>query len=168
MLKKQLYYKGEVILKYTIKYPEITQSQYDIGKQRFNHINRQEVLKLKKSLQKENYITKQKKHMTITNNKGYPIMVYELYRETTLTYNNDKLISLYFDDYTFTGGAHGSTVRNSQTWDLEHAYQIPLQAFFRKKSKLSDRYSKRNKFTNSKNKLKLEQVYIFRSIANWY
>ena len=25
--EKQLYYKGEVILKYTIKYPEITQSQ---------------------------------------------------------------------------------------------------------------------------------------------
>ena len=59
-------------------------------------------------------------------------MIYELYRETTVTYNNDKLISLYFDDYTFTGGAHGSTVRSSQTWDLEHAYQIPLQAFFRK------------------------------------
>ena len=38
--EKQLYYKGEVILKYTIKYPEITQSQYDIGKQRFNHENR--------------------------------------------------------------------------------------------------------------------------------
>ena len=31
--EKQLYYKGEVILKYTIKYPEITQSQYDIGKE---------------------------------------------------------------------------------------------------------------------------------------
>ena len=47
--EKQLYYKGEVILKYTIKYPEITQSQYDIGKQRFNHINRQEALKFQKN-----------------------------------------------------------------------------------------------------------------------
>ena len=53
--EKQLYYKGEVILKYTIKYPEITQSQYDIGKQRFNHINRQEALKLKEFAEGELY-----------------------------------------------------------------------------------------------------------------
>ena len=129
--EKQLYYKGEVILKYTIKYPEITQSQYDIGKQRFNHVNRQEALKLKEFAEGDLY-NQAKETYDYNKKSGYPIMVYELYRDTTITYNNDKLISLYFDDYTFTGGAHGSTVRSSQTWDLENAYQIPLQAFFRK------------------------------------
>ena len=47
-------------------------------------------------------------------------MIYELYRETNITYKDDKLISMYFDDYTFTGGAHGTTVRSLQTWDLEY------------------------------------------------
>jgi hypothetical protein len=117
--EKQLYYKGEVILKYTIKYPEITQSQYDIGKQRFNHENRQEALKLKEYTEGELY-NQAKETYEYNKKNGYPIMIYELYRETNIIYNDDKLISMYFDDYTFTGGAHGTTVRSLQTWDLEY------------------------------------------------
>ncbi len=35
--EKELYYKGEVILKYRIEYPEITTSMYEEGKQVFNY-----------------------------------------------------------------------------------------------------------------------------------
>ena len=89
--EKQLYYKGEVILKYTIKYPEITQSQYDIGKQRFNHENRQEALKLKEYAEGELY-NQAKETYEYNKKNGYTIIIYELYIETNITYNDYKLI----------------------------------------------------------------------------
>ncbi len=126
--EKELYYQGEVILKYQIEYPEITTSMYEEGKQVFNYENRKNALELKEFAEGELY--EQAKQTYEYNKKnGYPIMVYELIRECNITYNRDKLLSLYCDEYTFTGGAHGSTVRKSQNWDLELARQISLQAF---------------------------------------
>lgn len=39
---------------------------------------------------------------------GYPVMVYEVIAEFTVTYNQNCALSLYTDQYIFTGGAHGS------------------------------------------------------------
>ncbi len=126
--EKELYYKGEVILKYRIEYPEITTSMYEEGKQVFNYENRKSALELKEFAEGELY-EEAKQTYEYNKKNGYPIMVYELIRECNITYNRDKLLSLYCDEYTFTGGAHGSTVRKSQNWDLKLARQIPLQAF---------------------------------------
>ena len=59
-------------------------------------------------------------------------MIYEIINHSNITYNYKNLLSLYFDEYTYAGGAHGSTIRKSQTWDLQLGMQIPLQAFFSK------------------------------------
>lgn len=128
--EKELYYQGDVIVKYVIHYPEIITSEYEEGKRRFNHYNREIALALKKFAEGEFY---EQARQTYEYNKqnGYPIMVYELVRECDITYNYDKIVSLYSDEYTFAGGAHGNTLRKSQTWDLEYAVLLPLQAFFR-------------------------------------
>ena len=41
-----------------------------------------------------------------------------------VTYNQNCVTSLYFDSYTFMGGAHGATFRNSDTWDFSCAAEI--------------------------------------------
>ena len=43
-----------------------------------------------------------------------------------ITLNQAPIISLYQDEYIFTGGAHGSTVRTSQNWNLEYNSQFSL------------------------------------------
>lgn len=129
-VEKQLYYQGEVIVKYTIDYPEIIQTPYTIGKEKFNQYNRQKALELKKFAEGEFY-NQAKETYEYNKQNGYPIMVYELVNKCYITYNYKKLLSLYCDEYTFSGGAHGSTIRKAQTWDLELAYIVPLQAFFR-------------------------------------
>lgn len=126
--EKELYYQGEVILKYRIEYPEIVRSIYQEGIRVFNHENRKAALELKEFAEGELY-EEAKQTYEYNKQNGYPTMVYELIHECNITYNRDKLLSLYCDEYTFTGGAHGSTVRKSQNWDLELARQIPLQAF---------------------------------------
>lgn len=57
-------------------------------------------------------------------------MVYEVYRTFEVTFNNYNILSLYVDEYIFSGGAHGNTIRTSQTWDLSQVCIIPLEYFF--------------------------------------
>lgn len=126
--EKELYYQGEVIVRYRIEYPEIINSYSKEGVQIFNHENRKMALDLKEYAEGELY--EQAKQMYEYNKKNdYPIMIYELIRECNITYNHKQLISLYCDEYIFEGGAHGNTLRKSQNWNLEIAQETPLQAF---------------------------------------
>ena len=126
--EKELYYQGEVIVKYRIEYPEIINSYYNEGMQIFNHENRKSALELKEYAEGELY-EQAKQTYKFNKKNGYPIMVYELVRECNITYNQNQLVSLYCDEYIFEGGAHGNTLRKSQNWDLKIAQEIPLQAF---------------------------------------
>ena len=133
--EKELYYNGEVIVKYSIEYPEIISSPYEIGSQIFNHSNRKLALQLKQFAEGEFY-NQAKETYEYNQSNGYPIMVYELVRECNITYNNQKLVSLYCDEYTFAGGAHGNTLRKSQTWDLSYdiaPYSSGIMTFLLKK-----------------------------------
>lgn len=67
-------------------------------------------------------------HESLEN--GFPFRPYEAVLHYEITYNQDCHLSLYRDQYTYTGGAHGSTVRASDTWDLLSGRRIPLSAFF--------------------------------------
>lgn len=60
----------------------------------------------------------------------FPIMIYEVILDYKITYFENEIISLYFDEYTFTGGAHGNTVRSSQNWDLILSKQFSLSSLF--------------------------------------
>ena len=127
-VEKELYYQGEVIVRYRIEYPEIINSYYNEGMQIFNHENRKAALELKEYAEGELY-EQAKQTYEYNKQNGYPIMVYELIRECHITYNQNQLLSLYCDEYIFEGGAHGNIIRKSQNWDLKIAQEIPLQAF---------------------------------------
>ena len=62
---------------------------------------------------------------------GYPIMVYEVYRKVNVTYNSKNIVSLYIDNYVFTGGANGNTERTSQTWNIMMDRKMVLNEFFK-------------------------------------
>lgn len=58
-------------------------------------------------------------------------MMYEVYRKFKITFNNNNIISLYADEYIFQGGAHGNTLRTSQTWNLLIGGMLNLENFFK-------------------------------------
>ncbi|WP_230397241.1 DUF3298 and DUF4163 domain-containing protein [Novisyntrophococcus fermenticellae] len=47
-----------------------------------------------------------------------------------ITYNSACITSLYMEEYTFMGGAHGATIRTSHTWDFISGKQFELKDFF--------------------------------------
>lgn len=60
----------------------------------------------------------------------YPFHPYEAVMKYTITYNDNCFLSLYRDKYEFTGGAHGSTIRESNTWELCTGESIYLYYLF--------------------------------------
>lgn len=129
VLEKELFYDNTLVLKYHIEYPSIKSILPETGIVQFNNYNRDLALKLKNKAENELY--KEAVELYKYNKKnGYPIMVYEVYSNFEITYNTNKIISLYIDEYIFSGGAHGNTIRTSQTWNLIRGVMIPLERFF--------------------------------------
>lgn len=129
ILQKEMKYKGDVILKYTIEYPQVTENKWIIATQKFNIYNYNKAILLRKKA--EGKLFNEAKELYEYNKKnGYPIMVYEVYYTFNVTYITDNIVSLYTDQYMYTGGAHGITIRESQNWDFRTARQIPLQSLF--------------------------------------
>lgn len=66
--------------------------------------------------------------------QGYPIHRYDIVREFQVTCNSGCILSLYTDTYQYTGGAHGSTRRTSETWDLTRCRTLSLAGLCRRGS----------------------------------
>ncbi len=61
---------------------------------------------------------------------GFPFNAYDAVMRYEITYNQQCHLSLYRDQYTYTGGAHGNTVRASDTWNLESGCRLSLASLF--------------------------------------
>lgn len=129
ILERELFYDGEVILKYHIEYPSIIGNMYEIGIMNFNYYNKVLALNMKNKAENELYKEAVETYKYNKEN-GYPIMVYEIYRKFYVTLNRYNLVSLYIDEYIFTGGAHGNTIRTSQNWNLIQGSMIQLASLF--------------------------------------
>lgn len=128
-LKNELKYKDTVILTYKIQYPKIVSSNCEFGISSFNDFNKNKALELEQYV--NTTLFKEAKEVYDYNmQNGYPIMVFEVILEYNVTYNEGCIVGLYYDQYEFTGGAHGNTIRTSQNWDLQNGCQIPLSYFY--------------------------------------
>ncbi len=61
-----------------------------------------------------------------TLEQGFPFHPYDAVLKYETTYNRNCYLSVYRDQYTYTGGAHGNTVRSSDTWNLSNGKSVPL------------------------------------------
>ncbi|MCD7993659.1 MAG: DUF3298 and DUF4163 domain-containing protein [Clostridia bacterium] len=62
--------------------------------------------------------------------RSFPFFPYEFNVSYVVTYSQDCIFSLFSEQYTFTGGAHGSTLRTSETWDAKSGRQMTLNDFY--------------------------------------
>ena len=129
VLEQELTYDGVVILTYHIEYPSILGDRFVTGIQKFNRYNQKIAFALREKSKQELY---QEAVETYHYNKenGFPIMVYEVYQTFEVTLAEKEIVSLYIDQYFYTGGAHGNTIRTSQTWNLLYGKLKKLEEFF--------------------------------------
>ena len=117
-------YDNTDMLTLTVKYPEIHMEYNPCVKW---IINNQIAMEINGYIMHANYLYNQAiKTYANSKTENFPFHPYEAYMEYTITYNDNCFFSLYIDKYEFTGGAHGSTIRSSNTWELCNSTNPPL------------------------------------------
>ncbi len=59
-----------------------------------------------------------------------PFHSYQFQSVFQVTLNQNCITSLYMDQYEYMGGAHGSTLRLSDTWNLDDGVKLGLEEFY--------------------------------------
>ncbi len=122
-------YREIPVLTYTINYPEFTTTCSQSAAQSINQFyafqakNKEiycRTVLYPQALEQAQYVQKNQ----------FPFHGYEFMSVYEITYNNCCIVSLFTEQYSFLGGAHGNTVRDSQTWDFDTGKQIELSSFF--------------------------------------
>ena len=109
-------YDNTEILNLTIIYPKIElENNQDVERRINDHIAAQveQYIKHAKELYKQAvqaYLDSQA--------QDFPFHAWEAHMEFFITYNDNCFLSMYTDRYEYTGGAHGNTIRTSETWEL--------------------------------------------------
>ncbi len=129
VLQRDMYYKEQLVLSYTVKYPQFISDMfrgflkelnlyYKMNALRYVHFNIGRLYRLAVE-EYENSVA-----------NDFPVRAYEVLTDYTVTYNRNCTLSLYFDRYEYTGGAHGNTVRSSDTWNLQAEREMELGDLF--------------------------------------
>lgn len=113
----------------SIKYPIVT-IKYNPYAERL--INSQITMKVNDFIRLADYMYKQAVDSYHNSQKNdIPFNTFGLYMDYNVTYNQNCFLSIYFDNHEYTGGAHGGTIRSSETWELCSGMRIPLYSLFK-------------------------------------
>lgn len=129
-LEQIKYFKNYPILEYKITYPHFQSSYFFRSTQKLN------LYYLNRAKHFERYCRTVLYRMAVelaeeAIAKEYPVMKFEAIENFQITYNENCAVSLYFDRYLFTGGAHGTTERSADTWELRGGgTKIALEELF--------------------------------------
>ena len=120
-----LYYDKKPVLELYIEYPQVSGPFSKFSEEKFNSYY------LKKARRENRYARENVYFETVREYKalkkeGFPFML-NSYRSTfEEEFSSEKYVSLTFDLYTFTGGAHGFTERTADTWDMKRGERVGL------------------------------------------
>lgn len=128
-IKDKFYYMRVLMVNVNIEYPSLTGT--DSGTYKFNMYYRNKAQKTYNYARSKLYGQAVKQYQ-YNKSQNYPFNPYELLQTFEPTYCKKPIISLYYDLYEFTGGAHGNTVRQANTWDIRSGSQLSMSDLFEK------------------------------------
>lgn len=155
---KKFKHKGKYILNIDIEYPSIRLSNgYVVEKS----INSEYLIIAKKFY---NYATKVMLPRAIQqyiefNKEQYPFHSYEAVMKYKITLNNNYILSTYINQYTYEGGAHGNTLRISNTWNLQNGDEITLKDLFKNTNNYKEKLLEQIKKIANENIEKISGIY---------
>ncbi len=128
-IEKDWDFEGTVLVQASIHYPRFTSRRFQTAVCRMNRFYEESVQSLLTYIQKTLYPQAFSEYQSSEAGE-FPFRMYEVVLTFVATYNQQCVASLYMDQYVFTGGAHGNTLRTSQTWSLKSGAQLSLRALF--------------------------------------
>ncbi|OGO91427.1 MAG: hypothetical protein A2Y17_04565 [Clostridiales bacterium GWF2_38_85] len=125
----ELRYNSTTVLKYKIEYPEFYSDKLKDYLNNINNFYKYRALAYRKYCETTLYDEAVDQYK-VSVESGYPVRAFEAMWVYTITYKAACIISMYSDKYEFFGGAHGTTVRGSQTWNAEKGSQLHLNQLY--------------------------------------
>jgi len=137
VLEQTMYYKDNVIMHYSIKYPCFISETYQLLANKLNALYRTKAVMYERSNIMNLYqMAMVEYEYSVANN--FPIRQFEAVVNYTVTYNQNCYLSLFFDQYEYAGGAHGLTIRYSDTWNLPKSKKVELADMFQNRNRYRD------------------------------
>jgi hypothetical protein len=128
-LEDTMYYNDFPVFVYKIYYPYFTTTCSTSTAQNINNYYTADARKAKVRCRTELYSQAVANSRYIVKNTP-PFNSYTFESVYTTTYNQNCVTSLFFDSYTFLGGAHGETFRKSDTWNFSNGNRMTLEDFY--------------------------------------
>jgi hypothetical protein len=128
VIEEEIFFQNTLVLHYKIEYPYFESLYYKKVLEALNHHYKAKALKKQQDFEQNMYWNAVNHYKEALSNQ-FPFHMHEAQVAYQVTYNENCVISLYFDTYRFTGGAHGTTIRNSDTWELERGRTANLYDF---------------------------------------
>jgi hypothetical protein len=130
-INKEYKYSSTVMLALNITYPEIQLKHRSAIQNNINNKYRFEVNKFYR------YVTNSLFNDAVIEYKdslkhNFPFRPFDAVMKYTVTMNEHCRLSTFYDQYVFTGGAHGNTIRFSDNWDLQTGHRIEMKALFKR------------------------------------
>lgn len=124
-IKGELSYNGIALLNYKIEYPEFSSSFYRLPLKAINMFYKVKAMTFQKRCETTLFNSAVEQYKKDLEN-NFPVRVFDAEMTFNVTYLSSGVLSLYFDKYEYAGGAHGSTERDSQTFNLFRYSPIKL------------------------------------------
>ncbi len=128
-LESELSNQGRAVLHYKIQYPQFSGIYYQRMLGELNSIYKARAAALEQGRVRQLYCEATRLPVQ-TETENNPNVRYDVAAAFEMGYNENCVLSLYFDQYEFTGGAHGNTVRCSDTWNLSRGACVLLRDLF--------------------------------------
>ncbi len=129
VFKDTLVYQGDPVLTYQIEYPYLVPEKPTAEIQQINDYYKQLAEHLVQYA-KDILYPLQVDQYQMAKQGNDPLRIGELMLTYHVAYDKSCLISFFFDQYEYMGGAHGSTERSSQTWNVDTGQKIKLAQVF--------------------------------------
>lgn len=127
-LTDTMYYKEIPVFTYKINYPSFTPTCSNDASESINQHYAQLAQKTEEYGRKVLYTQAAADAEYPQSSRPFPIYTLDVVYQ--ITYNAGCIVSLYMDTYTYAGGAHGQTIRTSDTWDFNTGKSLRLTDFY--------------------------------------
>lgn len=128
-IKNERRYKGVTVLKYTVQYPRFEGNEFQTTLEKLNRYYHENAMAYANYCDQELYKNAVAEYEQAKSH-GFRLPVYEAMQVFKLQYTQECALSLYFDRYEYTGGAHGNTIRSADTWNLSFGKRSKLKEYF--------------------------------------
>ncbi|MBB5356427.1 hypothetical protein HNR43_002411 [Anoxybacillus mongoliensis] len=123
---KQIKYTNE-LMEVDFNIPIVSGSINQSFQRQVNRLLRKESLDLKREVEKQ-----ARENMAISKKEGFPYRLHAAVSNYEVTYNQRGILSIPVTLYSYTGGAHGMTVKVPNNFDFHTGKSLQLSDLFKK------------------------------------